>query len=230
MKPTRWAENPQHITWKFESLTISSWFDGGNLEEITQTAPDQVSSLLTTLVRHFNLERSSSILTRGELLKLVPLLRDWSPTERNASLLNYKYEKLVKALCVGIEACSESVQCRYEDDQGVEADPYLPEVHFQWGREHLQCEIWRALPSRSQHGNFHCLLISILFHRDGTEADLNWGKMLAEQKRLLPSWKFGLFAWRMKNGNDDFKLNWPYWAGPRRVDQHVVPISSRRFE
>lgn len=34
MKPSKWRSNPQHITRTFENVTISSRFDGGNLENI----------------------------------------------------------------------------------------------------------------------------------------------------------------------------------------------------
>ena len=34
MKPSRWRLNPQHITRTFENCTISSRFDGGNLEDV----------------------------------------------------------------------------------------------------------------------------------------------------------------------------------------------------
>jgi len=36
MAPTKWDQNPQHITREYDGVTISSRFDGGNLEECEQ--------------------------------------------------------------------------------------------------------------------------------------------------------------------------------------------------
>ena len=33
-RPSRWREQPQHITKSFDNVTISSRFDSGNLEDV----------------------------------------------------------------------------------------------------------------------------------------------------------------------------------------------------
>jgi hypothetical protein len=47
MHPTKWRENPQHVTRVFDGTTLSSRFDGGNLEEIEQSGYNSVNLFLT---------------------------------------------------------------------------------------------------------------------------------------------------------------------------------------